>query len=210
MAKSITGSLLVWFIEFIVVAAMISESWSYKVMEMEKKMAAEFLGPEAAEQILQETDTVYDKLFVKTGVVATVYKYFIPTEETRRRSGSLADLGRDNVFPIIEERLNVIWSSVYQVVYRLTAFSVWLPYLGLFFIPALIDGLIVRQIKKTNFDYASPLMHRSALYIIIMTMYLLILALFAPIPLPPWIIPIAGAVVAMSMGLLAANTQKRI
>ena len=106
MAKSITASLLIWFIEFIVVAAMISESWSYQVIDKEREMAVQFLGENTAQQIQRETDATYDSLFVQTGIVATVYKYFIPTEETRRRSGSLADLGRDNVFPIIEERLN--------------------------------------------------------------------------------------------------------
>ena len=210
MLKTVTTSLLIWFIEFIVIAAMVSESWSLTVINKEQAMARVYLGAATAQQIKNDTDAFYDTVFIESGVVATVDNYFVPTEETRRRSGSLADLGRDNVFPVIEERLNVIWASVYQMVYRLMGFLVWLPYLGLFFLPALIDGLMVRQIKKTNFDYASPLVHRIALHSLWLTAYLLLLALFAPLPLPPWLIPMAGAVIAMALGLLAANTQKRI
>lgn len=208
--RSIMTSLLIWFIEFIVIAALISESWSYQVITKEQAMAHAYLGTATARQIKDDADRVYNRLFIDSGVVATIDKYFVPTEESRRRSGALAELGRDNVFPIVEERLNVIWASVYQMIYRLTGFLIWLPYLSLFFLPSLIDGLMVRQIKKTNFDYASPLLHRTAMYAIVVTAYLLLLALFAPVPLPPWLIPIAGAIIAMAMGLLAANTQKRI
>jgi hypothetical protein len=35
---------LIWFIEFIVVAAMISKSWSYQVIDKEREMAVQFLG----------------------------------------------------------------------------------------------------------------------------------------------------------------------
>ena len=125
MLKTITTSLLIWFIEFIVIAAMISESWSLKVIDKEQAMARAYLGATTAQQIKNDTDAFYDSVFIESGVVATVDNYFVPTEETRRRSGALADLGRDNVFPIIEERLNVIWASVYQMVYRLTGFLVW-------------------------------------------------------------------------------------
>ena len=79
MLKTITTSLLIWFIEFIVIAAMISESWSLKVIDMEQAMARAYLGATTAQQIKNDTDAFYDSVFIESGVVATVDNYFVPT-----------------------------------------------------------------------------------------------------------------------------------
>ncbi|TCV79985.1 uncharacterized protein DUF4400, partial [Methylomonas methanica] len=84
------------------------------------------------------------------------------------------------------------------------------PYLAAALLPFVVDGLVRRKISQTNFDYPSPMAHRYSLYLILGALYLLLVSLTLPFPIPPQTIPVGVFVVAYAVNVLLANTQKRV
>ncbi|MEC6096342.1 DUF4400 domain-containing protein, partial [Enterobacter hormaechei] len=71
------------------------------------------------------------------------------------------------------------------------------------------DGMMTWRIKRTNFDYASPVLHR---YSVRGTMYLmagLFIAFFIPIALDPVVIPMTMMTCCVLVER-SGNLQKRV
>ena len=134
----------------------------------------------------------------------------IPTERERQLSTGFENVGRYDLFPFIQSRLDVLWDTVYQMIKRLIMAWVWLPFLAVTLLPFAIDGLIRRKVSQTNFDYPSPMAHRYSLYIMLGTAYLLLMGLTLPFLVPPQAIPVGVFIVALALNVLLANTQKRV
>lgn len=67
-----------------------------------------------------------------------------------------------------------------------------------------------RRIRQSGFTYASPLAYAYALRGIVVVFVLLGLVLFLPLPLPALGVPVVGTVVAVLVGVIVANAQKRL
>ncbi|WP_445368744.1 DUF4400 domain-containing protein [Methylomonas sp. BW4-1] len=139
-----------------------------------------------------------------------MFRYFIPTERERQMSKCFEDVGRNDLFPFIESRLNVLWDTIFQMIKRLTTACIWLPYLATSLLPFVVDGLVRRKISQTNFDYPSPMAHRYSIYAMLGALYLFLMGLTLPFPVPPQSMPIGIFIVAWAMNTLLANTQKRV
>ena len=72
------------------------------------------------------------------------------------------------------------------------------------------DGWVRRRIRQSGFAYASPLAHAYALRGIVVVVVLSGLVLFLPLPLPALGVPVVGALVAVLVGIIVANAQKRL
>ena len=210
MSRNILLSLLIWLLEIILIAGFVSDQWTREIQGREDKMTLEYFGPQKDTEIRQTSQKWFDRMFVRTGIRESVYRYFIPTEQERQMSKGFEDVGRHDLFPFIESRLNVLWETLYQMVKRFIMALVWTPLLLAALFPFVIDGLIRRKISQTNFDYPSPMAHRYSLYVMLGALYLIILGLTVPFPIPPQAVPVGIFVVAYAMNVFLANTQKRI
>ena len=210
MQRNLLLSLLIWLLEIILVASFVSDRWTREIQAAEDQMLIAYFGVEKDTEIRQTSQQWFDRLFVKTGIRASIYRYFIPTERERQLSKGFEEVGRHDLFPFIQSRLDVLMDTLYQMIKRLIMAWVWLPFLAVTLIPFALDGLIRRKVSQTNFDYPSPLAHRYSLYVILGALYLLFMGLTLPFPVPPQSIPIGIFVVAFALNVLLANTQKRV
>ena len=120
------------------------------------------------------------------------------------------NVGRHDLFPFIQSRLDVLWDTIYQMIKRFIMAWVWLPFLGVTLLPLCIDGIIKRKISQTNFDYPSPMAHRYSLFVVFCSIYLLFIGVTVPFPVPSQASPIGVFILACSVNVLFANTRKRI
>ena len=208
--RNLLLSLLIWLLEIILVASFVSDRWTREIQAAEDQMLIAYFGVEKDTEIRQTSQQWFDRLFVKTGIRESIYRYFIPTERERQLSKGFEEVGRHDLFPFIQSRLDVLMDTLYQMIKRLIMAWVWLPFLAVTLIPFALDGLIRRKVSQTNFDYPSPLAHRYSLYVILGAVYLLFMGLTLPFPVPPQSIPIGIFVVAFALNVLLANTQKRV
>jgi len=208
--RNLLLSLLIWLLEIILVASFISDRWTREIQAAEDQMLIAYFGVEKDTEIRQTSQQWFDRLFVKTGIRESIYRYFIPTERERQLSKGFEEVGRHDLFPFIQSRLDVLMDTLYQMIKRFIMTWVWWPFLAVTLIPFALDGLIRRKVSQTNFDYPSPLAHRYSLYLILGAVYLLFMGLTLPFPVPPQSIPIGIFVVAFALNVLLANTQKRV
>jgi hypothetical protein len=103
-----------------------------------------------------------------------------------------------------------VWNGVYQALQRIAVFAVWWPFMLLLFAAAWGDGWIRRRIRQSGFAYASPLAHAFALRGLAGMALTVGLLLFLPVPLPVLGVPPAGAVLALLIGVVVSNAQKRL
>jgi len=117
-------------------------------------------------------------------------------------------VGRDSLFPFIAERIQVIWDGIYQAMRRFFLMLSWWPFLLSALMPFVSDGLARRKVKQSNFDFSSPLAHRYSFFALLGILYLLLVGLTFPFPLPPQAMPVACLAIALAVNVYLAHTQK--
>lgn len=209
MPRSVFIILLVLLIEVVAVGILTSNNWLHDSIGDERDMVSNWLGRETSSDLVIKTNTYYQSLFVDTGLVKASYA-LIPTEEERQRSGAFTDFGRESLFPAAKERIDVMWAAIYQSIQRMTLFVLWTPYMLPLFIPAFIDGLSVRQIKKVSYGYASPVRYHTAYHFIVVLIAAIPFYLALPVAVTPLVIPLWAAAFSFAVMLMLTNLQKQI
>ena len=128
MPRNLLLSLLIWLLEIILVASFVSDRWTREIQAAEDKMLITYMGAQKDAEIRQISQNWFDRLFVKTGIRESVYRYFIPTERERQLSKGFEDVGRDDLFPFIHSRLDVLMDTLYQMIKRFIMAWVWWPF----------------------------------------------------------------------------------
>lgn len=106
-------------------------------------------------------------------------------------------------------RMRVMWSIAYQFLVRISNILIWLPLSLLVFLPFVVDAIVKRRIKATNFSLASPHMQlfgTKAMLLIAIGYFLLQML---PMMLHPIVAPLAIAAFSVCTWVGIANFAKR-
>lgn len=179
-------------------------------MRSENRWIKERMGHESALWIEKKANRWYTATVVDSGFLRAAYRHMLPGEEEKRRSGALKPLGERVYFPYVEARLKVFFYSLYQIFARIALLLTWLPFLLIVALPAVMDGMLSRRIRRLTFAYNSPLVHAYAAAVLTYCAATLLLALFAPLPLPPEFFPFALSTMALAVAFMSAHAPKRI
>ena len=171
-------------------------------------MASSF-GSETLHWINSQADRWYQTAMIDSGFYEGMYHTFIPTEEEKQRSKGMENMGWW-WFNWLEGRIKAFAKVVYQFFTRAALLLNWVPYMLILLIPAIHDGMMTWKIKRTNFDYASPIIHRYGARCTGYIVLALAIAFFTPIALNPNIIPMVMMVSCVLIGITLGNMQKRV
>jgi len=209
MRKSLFVMIWVFVIELLTIVLLIPGNWTDKIIKKESVLIEQNLGTQTNEWIQNEASKWYQSSIIESGVYDAMYDYLIPTEEQKNRSTGLENMGKV-WFKWVKQRLDAFFYVVYQFYTRFALFLIWMPYICILLIPAIYDGFMSWQVKRTNFDYVSPILHRYGTRGLLYVIGTLLIAFFSPIVLNPIIIPISMMVCCMLIGVVLSNFQKRI
>lgn len=199
-----------FFIEIIVIAVLVPSSWTEDIIRSENHWVRERMGSESAVWIETTAARWYNRVVVETGFLSAAYRHLLPSEDEKKKSRGLEHLGEKVYFPYIEARLKVLFFTVYQLFARLMLLIAWLPFLLIVAVPAVMDGMLSRRIRRLTFAYNSPLVHGYAATAVVYAAVLLFLSLCAPLPLPPEFFPIVLSTMALAAAFMSAHAPKRI
>lgn len=204
-------SLILWIliIEIVVGIVFLSNNWIENLSHKEEILVESTLGVNTNNYAKNKAEAWHKSAIIDSGLYAELEYMLIPTEKEARNSRGLEKMGK-GWFKWWGERIDSFSSYVYQVMYRTALLSVWLPYVLILFVPAIFDGVMSRKIKSTNFDYASPVLHRYGLRGSGFLLVGLGVSMFLPFSLNPMIVPIVFMTVCVLIGLSFGNMQKRI
>lgn len=201
--------LLVVLLHVILYAVFIGDQWLRQSLTREMAMNESMFGEQLAQISHDRGTRWFTASLVEPRIVEHSFMLVIPTAEQKRQSRGLESLGTV-FFDWAEQRLRVFWTLVYQSFLRVANVMLWFPYVLFLLVPFVVDGLVQRRIKQTNFDYTSPLRYTLSLRLIGYLGLAFFLLIFAPIPMPPVTVPIFMVCACACLGMLAANTIKRV
>lgn len=210
MLKWLLLGLLLLCLEIGIIAILLDDHAVLDAMATERTLATHWLGPARATRLEAQAQHWFNAHFVHPGWVGASYAAVIPDAATRRRSGELAEMGANSLFPYLQGRLALLWDTVRQLGYRLALLEFWLLYLTPLAPAVILDGWLRRRVKLAQFGNCSPALHRYSLYGILALLYGLLLCLLVPWPLPPEVLLVLPAGLLLCIAGLLANTPARV
>lgn len=198
------------FVQLIVILLLVPSQWMKSVTEVENRWLTEQMGAESAIWVREHAESIYDTAIVDSGLMRGTYHLLLPTRAQKAESGAMSGVGTRHVFPYVRDRLKTTFLVIYQSILRAVTFFAWLPFAGLLLVPAIVDGVIAWRIRKTTFDFASPTLNHYALLALSVIGTALVVALLAPLPVPPLAPPLAILVLCPALYIAVSHTSKRI
>ncbi len=196
-------------IELVLVLVLIPGDWTLRAINKEADYVEKSLGIQSRTWIHDKASTWYRSSVIDSGAYEKVHRAFIPTEAEKLASRGM-ERSWDFWFNWIEGRLDAVLKVVYQFFSRLALAAIWAPYMLVLLLPAVFDGYMTWKIKRSNFDYSSPVVHRYSVRGVTAIVCGLFVAFFLPIAIDPIVIPIAMMGMCVLIGLSLGNLQKRI
>lgn len=200
---------LLFAIELCVIMLLVPGQWTEQVIENEARLTRQSLGQSSVVWIHDKASAWYTHLVEDTDILGAMHRFLIPSEEQRLASTGMQDMG-SAFFAWWADRIEALGYLIYQVLVRFALLVMWLPYIAALAIPAIFDGWMTWKIKRTNFDYASPVVHRYSMRGVYTATFGLFVVFFLPISIDPIIVPIVLMAITVLLGLSIGNLQKRI
>lgn len=200
---------LLLVIELGVVLLLVPGEWTKRAIDKEAGYVQRSLGDRSLDWIHETAARWYTSAILETRVLEVAHDFLVPSAAQRTRSRGIEDMGK-GMFQWWEGRIDAFGKLAYQILARMALALMWLPYICILLVPAVYDGWMTRHIKRTNFDYASPVIHRYSTRGIAAAFCGLIVLFFLPVAIDPIIIPLVMMAIATLVGLSTGNLQKRI
>lgn len=203
--------LVAWLlvIELLVILLLIPGDWTDRVIKRESALVEQSLGIKTRNWIHEKASNWFRSSIIDSGFYQGMYHTLIPSEEERKRSKGMEEMGK-GWFDWVKGRMEALVNVIYQFYTRVALLAAWAPYMLILFVPAVYDGIMTWRIKRTNFDYASPVLHRYSIRGAIWLITGLFIAFFAPIAINPIIIPMTMMTCCVLIGVSFGNLQKRV
>ena len=167
------------------------------------------MGSKTLKELDRKTSITFNDLFIQSGVYAGAWHSVIPTEDEKKASGTMKDMGR-GIFNYVDSRMTTCMFLFFLLISRIELLILWLPSSAIIFISSIISGYYLRKMKQGSFAFASPSAHRFALKIILVLITFMPMFLLAPVALTPYFYPVLNIFVAFLMQAIIANIAKRI
>lgn len=202
---------VIWVIAFeiVVVLLLVPGEFTQRAISKEADYIERSLGVQSLRWVTGTADRWYDRWIVRSGAYEAIHNHLIPTDKERERSRGLQKAG-SSWFKWVQGRIDALANVAYQLCMRLALLLLWAPYMLLLLFPAAYDGKMTRMIRRTNFSYASPVLHRYSVRGLVFVFGALLTLFILPIAIDPMVIPIALMCACVLMGVAIGNLQKRI
>lgn len=200
--------LLAWIIQIVLIGSFLPSDFLQTQILNERQMTSDWMGTATMHDLVRTSDQSFNAIFVDSGIVRGSYR-IIPNYEERQNSVGISDLGT-GLWNYVGSRIEVFWLTVYQAVQRWRTLLMWLPFLLPVFVPAVVHGLCIREIKKVSYGYASPVVYHSAGHALAFILALPLFYITSPISIHPAGIFIWGIAFSFVILTIASNIQKQI
>lgn len=195
-------SLILFIFELVVLFLVIPPSWLYKIAEKEHIYLVQEMGVPTAEWVTQAGRTWYGGMVVETGLSADVQEFFGTDPATEVISGPISGW--------LNERALSFQIIAQQVLQRVALVYSWIFFIVLLGFPFILDGIMGRKIKQYSFAHTSTAARSIATSALGLIAVVFIMAIFAPIPFHPGVIPVLMLLAMFAMNVAISHTQKEL
>lgn len=197
--------------QLLAIAVFTPMGWASKAIEKEKSYVERHLGYKGSQSVFGDATRWHKSIVIDSGAYDATVDMLIPTAKQKKKSRGIQRMGTaEGWFDWVRGRIDTVSEVIHHTFIRVALLKVWSPYIVIFLIPAVYDGLMTWQAKRTNFSYVSPVLHRYGMRGIGLLGVVFVLLFFAPIAIDPIFIPSGLIIVCLLLGMTIGNTQKRI
>lgn len=211
-SKSIFLVVIIIFTQILFVLSLAAPSLLEKAIETELGYMSNTFGVTTTNRIYNNSLKITNSILYDTGFIDKARKVLLP--KNYLENGQVNDEFHRHLntrfWNVVDDAIRNLALNVEFTMLRIYSTMLWVPLLMIMVFAGVVTGYLQRQIKKSGFDYSSPLIHglaRKGIYIAPTVVYLLFVI---PIALPPHLTPIIFALLAMAIAFFIANTIKRV
>ncbi|RYY74445.1 MAG: DUF4400 domain-containing protein [Gammaproteobacteria bacterium] len=216
MAEDGTSSLMkrplwviIWvlLIEAVIVLVLIPGNWMDTVIDRESKLIEGRMGQSESEWIKSRAHDIYKRNLIDNGFYKAAHDHLIPPSERKQAKG-WENFGA-GYFTWIDGRMRALAKIFYHFSQRFVVMRMWLPFLLILLIPAIIDGICSWKVKREGFAYSSSILHRWSYAATGWVVVIQIAVFLMPYPIDPLVMPFQGVFMCIFIGIFLGNMQKR-
>ncbi|MBN2701119.1 MAG: DUF4400 domain-containing protein [Methylothermaceae bacterium] len=208
--RFLAAALLI-LVEFIVVSAAMPASLIDWCDRVDNAWMVGWYGKENTRTFRSSATRSFKGLFVDTGIVDFSYRMALPSRKEWEDAGPFVHIEDSlGIYGFLENRLNVFWREIAQIVDRFMQLGLWLAALSVMWLGHAQDGLAIRKLKGKTFGYASPFYHRYGIYFTGWLWVALIVWILLPLPMHPLVFPAVILIQGALINVIAMNLQKKV
>ncbi len=200
--------LLVVGMEMLAVIALSRPDFAISVIAKESVRIEEVMGAKALDTIDEQSAAIYMSAIIDSGLYATVWHTFIPTEREAERSAMIKFFNKMSFW--LQDRINVFFILLFLLTERLCLMWMWTPSALVILGASMLTGFYLRKIKQGNFAFASPTVHRYSIGALTVTLVAGPFLLLTPLPVSPYLFPVVFTIAALMVQAIISNIAKRI
>ena len=201
--------LIAFFMEFLAILVLLPNNYLERQIRKEQMIIANRFNDDTIQWLSEFSRDAHKQVIYDSGFYDALHHAFIPTKKEKKKSGKLAGMG-SSFFNWADQRVNTFVNLMFQYICRIGLFLLWFKPFALLCVLCVASGSLKRRIKQFNFEIVSTVRQTYAIRLMVGTTFLILFGFFLPIPIDPYIVPAMLLLFALSLGVMVANTQKRI
>lgn len=201
--------LIIWvlLIEAVIVFALIPGNWMDTVITREQALLENRMGHAQSEWIRGKAYEIYRANLIDNGFYQIAHDHLIPPPDRVQAKG-WENFGK-GYFAWLDGRMRALAKIFYHFSQRMVVMKIWLPYLLILLVPAIIDGICSWKVKREGFAYSSSILHRWAYAATGWVIAIQVAIFLVPYPVDPLVMPFQGVFMCIFIGIFLGNMQKR-
>ena len=214
MHKLAIGALIgtaITFLMIVVVVVLTSPSWMVQTINEERALYLPLMSEQKMIEVVEKAD---EKFASWRPLTEKTQAWFYIEEDEMAKKLKEASRGTGEAVSWWTEKLieahDTAWNLIYQSVQRFYIFLLFAPMALVLFLAASIDGLMNREIKKTDMSYSSPLKYNLAFIGIFAGIFIFFLLFFQPFNVPYIFMVSLALFLALSVRTVFTHLQKKV
>lgn len=170
----------------------------------EQEALVQSLGVESGMKIIRQADSIYNAIFVRTGLQGWAISHYGQNAQDDLLGPSRISEGARKT----GQYVIAFFMNIYEGIFRFIQLTYWLAFAGPFVLAAAFDGIMQRKVRIATFHYSSPAVYNAMWHIMIIMFFVTLIYLDSPWPLVPMAFPLLLLVIAMMIRAMLANLQR--
>lgn len=164
-------------------------------------------GEQDAKIIVDGANSIFDDMFVKSGIITSLGKAYA-VDENKARTEKILGQTVNKLTGATNSYVMSFAANIYAMTLRANILLTWSIYILPFLSAAIVHGFIKRKIKILSHGYVSPSAYGMALHSIIALTFLPLLYLLSPFAITPLFMPFWAMLLAVPVVTMMSNIQR--
>lgn len=208
-SKRVWPVFIVIFLQILSILVLVPSDRAKLAIEDESDKVVAHFSASGADWVVSHSTALYTELFIETKYQERILGAMVNRSPGDGISYRIWRIG-EAILHYIRDRAVTFFCIIYLVILRTYSTLLWLPGVLCILVPAVIDGILGREIAKSNYDYVSPVRQKLSLWAARISLMMTFVIFFVPFPMNPYIVPVTLGLCSLGICFAIRYLHKRI